>query len=148
MPAITQKIDPQYLKLVRQFPLAPIRSRAHFKQALAQIDALSAIDEARLTPGQADYLLVLSGLVETYEIAHFPLMPAFGDAVDALAYLLEQSGMSASDLGRLLENRQLGSAILRRQRELSKAHIVKLANHFRVSTDLFLISGSTGRRAS
>ncbi len=49
--------------------------------------------------------------------------------------------MSASDLGRLLGARPLGSAILRRERQLSKANILKLADHFRVDPGLFLGSG-------
>ena len=109
------------------------------------MDILSVTDEDRLSPGEADYLLVLTELVEAYEDAQFPVASAFGDGIDALNYLVEQSGMSASDLGRLLGNRQLGSAILRRERELSKSHIVKLADHFRVSTDLFMLSKAKSR---
>jgi antitoxin component HigA of HigAB toxin-antitoxin module len=91
-----------------------------------------------LTPGQADYLYALSELVSAYEQSHHPIEDADLDAVEKLQYLLEESGMTASDLGRLLGNRQLGSAILRRERELSKTHIVKLCEHFKVSADLFL----------
>ena len=40
--------------------------------------------------------------------------------------------MTASDLGRLLGNRTLGAAILAGRRNLSKAHIKKLAEHFKV----------------
>ena len=46
--------------------------------------------------------------------------------------------MTASDLGRLLGNRQLGSADPRCQRQLSKEHVLKLADHFKVSTDPLL----------
>ena len=45
---------------------------------------------------------------------------------------------NASDLGRLLGERSLGPKILSGQRELSKAHIRKLADHFGVSAGLFL----------
>ena len=127
-----------YLELVRHFPLVPIKGSVHLKQAFDVIDELSIIDEERLTQGQSDYLEVLTGLVEKYEETHHPVEPAFKDGIGALKYLLDQHGMTASDLGRLLGNRQLGAAILRRQRQLSKAHVVKLANHFNVSVDLFL----------
>ena len=46
--------------------------------------------------------------------------------------------MSVSDLGRLLGQRELGSKILRGDRELSKAHIRTLANHFRVTAAMFI----------
>jgi antitoxin component HigA of HigAB toxin-antitoxin module len=69
---------------------------------------------------------------------HGPIDTSDIDAVEALSFLLEQNGMSASDLGRLLGNRQLGAAILRRERQLSKANIIKLRDRFKVSADLFL----------
>lgn len=131
-------IADDYLALIKRFPLVPIRTAAQLREAHAVIDELAIIDEAKLATGQVDYLDVLSGLVEKYEEANFPIGDPFADGVEALQYLIEQAGMSASDLGRLLGNRQLGSAILRRDRELSKGHIVKLAGYFKVSTDLFL----------
>lgn len=132
------RIGKDYFDLVKRFPLLPIRSEGHLTRAFKLIDELSIIDEDKLTTGQAAYLAVLSGLVAQYEDEHHALPEAFKDGVDALRYLVQQSGMTASDLGRLLGNRQLGAAILRRQRQLSKAHLVRLAEHFRVSTDLFL----------
>ena len=51
---------------------------------------------------------------------------------------MEGHDMSASDLGRLLGNRELGPAILRGDRQLSKKHIQILSKHFAVSSDLFL----------
>jgi antitoxin component HigA of HigAB toxin-antitoxin module len=60
--------------------------------------------------------------------------------IEVLRFLMEGHDMSASDLGRLLGNRELGAAILRGDRSLSKAHIQTLSRHFAVSTDLFLKS--------
>jgi HTH-type transcriptional regulator/antitoxin HigA len=132
-------VSDDYLHLVMRFPLAPIRGERHFKEAVAMVDELSIIDEEKLTAGQVDYLLVLSDLVERYEDGHFAEKAAFKDGVAALAYLMEQRGMNTSDLGRLLGSRSLGSAILRRERELSKGHVVKLAGYFGVSADLLLL---------
>lgn len=56
----------------------------------------------------------------------------------ALRFLLESHGMSASDLGRLLGDRALGTRILNGKRELSKAHIKTLAAHFQVSPAVLL----------
>jgi len=149
------KIDRQvvvaddYLNLVKRFPLVPIRGAIHLRNAFRVLDELAVIDEDRLTQGQADYLSVLTDLVEKYEDRQDPVHGGFEDGIAALEYLLEQHGMTASDLGRLLGNRQLGSAILRRQRQLSKDHLLKLADHFKVSADLFLRSSSkVVRRAS
>jgi HTH-type transcriptional regulator / antitoxin HigA len=132
------EVADDYLQLVKRFPLVPIRSAGHLRDAFKVLDELSVIDEDRLTRGQADYLSVLTDLVEKYEDRHDPVHGVFEDGVAALEYLLDQHDMTASDLGRLLGNRQLGSAIVRRQRQLSKEHVLKLADHFKVSTDLLL----------
>jgi antitoxin component HigA of HigAB toxin-antitoxin module len=55
-----------------------------------------------------------------------------------LRYLMEGHDMSASDVGRLLGNRELGPAISRGDRQLSKKHIQIFSERFAVSTDLFL----------
>ncbi len=59
--------------------------------------------------------------------------------IEALRYLMAGRGMSASDLGRVLGNRELGAAILRGDRQLSKGNIVKLSKHLAVSAGLFLV---------
>lgn len=132
------RVADDYLELIRQFPLTPIRNDRHLQEAFAMIDRLAIIDEDKLTAGQADYLMVLSDLVEKYESQHHPIDLTHLDGVAILQHLLDENGLGASDLGRLLGNRQLGSAILRRQRQLSKTHIVKLCERFKVSADLFL----------
>jgi antitoxin component HigA of HigAB toxin-antitoxin module len=43
-----------------------------------------------------------------------------------------------AELGRLLGNRALASLILNGHRQLSKSHIRKLADYFKVSPALFL----------
>jgi antitoxin component HigA of HigAB toxin-antitoxin module len=60
------------------------------------------------------------------------------DPLAMLEYLMNESGMSQADLGRLLGNRALASLILNGHRSLSKSHIRKLAGHFKVSPALFL----------
>ena len=127
-----------YVDLVREFPLIPIRSDRHLQVAFRMIDRLSIMDEEKLTPGEADYLLVVSDLAERYENERHAIDLTHLDGIDVLKHLLEENQMSASDLGRLLGNRQLGTAILRRQRQLSKAHIVRLCERLGVSADLFL----------
>ena len=60
-------------------------------------------------------------------------------ALDALQHLLDAHGMVVADLSRLLgAHRMLGAMILRGERQLTLAHMRKLATHFCVSTDLFV----------
>jgi len=60
------------------------------------------------------------------------------DAIDLLRYLMDDRGMNASDLGRLLGDRSLGPKLLHGDRGLSKSHIRKLADYFSISPALFL----------
>ena len=133
-------------------PLKTIRNDHEWRAALKILDPLSVIDEDKLTPGQADYLMALTDLVWAYEQQHHPVDLSQGDhadGIDVLRMLLEENELTASDLGRLLGKRQLGSAILRRERELSKTHVLTLAAHFGISTDLLLrtktLSDTTAR---
>ena len=133
------RIHDDYLQLVKRFPLAHIRGKRHYDEAIEVIDKLAIIDEHKLTPGQSDYLYALSDLVGAYEDKHHRIDLSHLTGLDMLKFLLEQHELNASDLGRLLGNRQLGSAILRGERALSKTHIRKICAHFKVSADLFLM---------
>lgn len=91
-----------------------------------------------LDRGEQDYLDTLTMLVESYDRDHFEIDPKQCDPVTMLKYLMEESGMTQADLGRLLGNRALASVALNGRRQLSKSHIRKLANHFKLSPALFL----------
>ena len=152
MPLKTAKISASvladdYFELATRHPLKGIRTDRELREAYAVLNPLSVIDEDKLTVGQAEYLFALTELVWAYEQRQHPLDLRRGDradGIDILKVLLEEANMSASDLGRLLGKRQLGSAILRRERQLSKTHLVKLAEFFDVSTDLLLRRKPTG----
>ncbi len=58
---------------------------------------------------------------------------------DILKHLLAEHGLGGVDLSRILGgSRNLGAMILRGERNLTLAHIRKLAAHFKVSPELFL----------
>lgn len=78
-----------------------------------------------------------TALIEQSEEQHYPIR-TLSNPLDRLRYLVEQTGVSASDFGRLLGNRALGSKLLTGEREMSKAHIRALAAHFKVNPGLFL----------
>src|SRR5438067_6892134 len=103
------RVKDDYLDLVKRFPLAPLRTEAQYKVAIKMIDELSIIDEERLTAGQSDYLLVLTDLVEKYESVLHDVELSHLKGVDSLRFLLAENQMTASDLGRLLGSRQIGS---------------------------------------
>jgi HTH-type transcriptional regulator / antitoxin HigA len=127
-----------YLELVKRFPLRVIRNERELDAAAKVALEVAAKGEAALSEGETEYLDVLDRLIEDYEDA-FHGMPV-GDTtpLERLRGLVAEAGLSASDLGRLLGNRSLGSLLLTGRRELSKAHVRLLAEHFKVDAGYFL----------
>jgi antitoxin component HigA of HigAB toxin-antitoxin module len=54
---------------------------------------------------------------------------------------MSESGMKVGDLAKVIGNQTAASLVLSGQRELSKAHIVRLADYFHVEPGLFLKVG-------
>ena len=123
-----------FIRLQQKFtPLAPITTKAQYKKALGIATALAALGS--LPRAVAQYLEVLSRNIELYERSRFS-----GDhnPLENLRFLLSENGLTASDLGRILGHRELGSKILKRQRKLTVGHIRKLSNRFGVSPGTFV----------
>ena len=129
---------PAYLALIDIFPLRPLRSERDYDAAVTILDTLAVRPEGSLDPGEQDYLDTLTMLVEAYDRERYNLATEQRDPLTMLKYLMEESGMTQADLGRLLGNRALASLILNGHRQLSKSHIRTLARHFRLSAALFL----------
>jgi len=83
----------------------------------------------------AHYLEILARNIEVYERDRFS---GENDPSENLRFLLSENGLSASDVGRLLGHRELGSKILKRQRQLTIDHIRKLADRFHVGPATFI----------
>jgi HTH-type transcriptional regulator / antitoxin HigA len=130
---------PAYQALIDVFPLRPLRSERDYDAAAAILDALAVRPEGSLDRGEQDYFDTLTMLVEAYDQEHYAQVKP-RDPISMLKYLMEESGLTQADLGRLLGNRALASLVLNRHRELSKTHIRKLADHFKVSPALFLLA--------
>ena len=124
-----------YGALVAMLPPRPIHDDLDLANATEMIDRLAGFT---LNPDQEDYLEAIATFVEAYESERFPWDDSQLTPLDALKALLAEHGMNASDLGRLLGNRTLGTPILSGRRALSKTHIKKLAEHFKVEPGLFL----------
>ena len=124
-----------YLKLVKEFPLRPLRSATDLDRAVAVIDLLTDRDE--LTPEEEDDLEVLSRLVEDYESEHDPLPKM--SPVEALRYLLDENGLTQAQL-----SEETGipvatvSEILNRKRGISPKVRGILAARFKVAPALFV----------
>jgi HTH-type transcriptional regulator/antitoxin HigA len=122
--------------LVRLHPPAAIHDEVAYHNAMDLVNAITSLPHA--TEGQLKYLDTLTILIERFEDETEGAAPRGIDALAVLRYLMEDRGMNASDLGRLLGDRSLGPKILNGDRALSKAHIKALAAHFNVSPSALL----------
>lgn len=127
----------QYAELVRKFAPRPIHTVRQYDATVAVMNKFAIRDESSLSPAEHDYLDALSTFVEQYDDAHFSWEDD-STPLERLQYLVNQSGITASDLGRLLGNRGLGSILLSGKRELSKSHIRILSRHFKMDAGYFL----------
>lgn len=130
-----RKLPKSYAALVAVLPPRPIHDDVDLANAGEMIDRLAGF---ALNADQEDYLEALATFVEAYEAARFPIDDSAITPLECLKHLLAEHEMNASDLGRLLGSRTLGAAILSGRRDLSKMHIRKLADHFKVEPGLFL----------
>jgi HTH-type transcriptional regulator / antitoxin HigA len=127
-----------YGNLIKRFPLVPIKNDAHLKVAHNVIDELSLIGEDGLTTGQADYLAVLGDLTTAYEAETFEEMTKNVNGLEVLKHLVEEHGLSASDIGRVIGQRELGSKVLRGNRHISREHAKSLGQYFGIPAEIFL----------
>jgi HTH-type transcriptional regulator/antitoxin HigA len=94
--------------------LKPVRTEADYDAALEEIDRL--MDATPGTP-EGDQLDILATLVEAYEARHHPIEAP--DPIAALEYVMEQRGVTRTDLVPLLGSRSRVSEILNRKRRLT-----------------------------
>jgi HTH-type transcriptional regulator / antitoxin HigA len=130
------KLPAQFADLVRLFPPQAIHDDVGCVNTQEMIDRLTSL--AKPTADQSEYLETLTILFEAYEKEHERIQTSHLSPLDVFEFLLESNGMSGSDLGRLMGNRELGPKILNGSRQLSKAHIRRLAERFKVDAGLFL----------
>lgn len=121
--------------LVRMHMPRAISDEVEYENVQEILDRLTGVP--KLTAGQKDYLDTLAILFEAYETAHPPFEGETISGVEMLKFLMKQNDMNASDLGRLLGDRSLGGRVLKGERSLSKAHIRKLCERFKVGPELF-----------
>lgn len=123
-----------YEALCRMHMPRMIHDDVDYDNTVEIVNRLAVLDHR--TKEQNDYLETLTVLIEVYDKANVHIPES--RPLDALKYLVKSHRMNASDLGRLLGNRPLGSAILRGERQISKENALKLAKRFKVNVGLFI----------
>ena len=130
------EVPKTYRELCQLYLPRPIHDDAEDTEATEMMNALAVFP--KLNAEQRDYLDVLTEFVDAYDKAT-PLRWPKIKGLDVLKHLMAEHNMNAADLSRILEaSRNLGAMILRGDRNLTLAHVRKLAAHFKVSPELFI----------
>jgi HTH-type transcriptional regulator/antitoxin HigA len=132
-----REVPQSYRQLCDLYLPRPIHDDREEAAATELINALAVFE--RLNSDQRDYLDALTEFVLSYGQSRAKENHAEATGLDALKYLLEEHGLSGADLARILEgSRNLGSMILRGDRQLTIEHVRKLARYFQVRAEVFI----------
>jgi HTH-type transcriptional regulator / antitoxin HigA len=120
----------------------PIRSASGHRAALAEIERL--MNARRRTP-DGDRLDVLVTLVEAWEARHAPIAPP--DPIAAIAFMMEQKGLTRRDLEPAIGSRARVAEILNRRRALTLPMIRALSLLLDLPADI-LVQAYTLKQAA
>ena len=122
--------------------IKPVKSKADYRAALKEIEALMAAESD--TP-EGERLDVLVTLVEAYERKHYRLdLP---DPVEAIRFRMEQKGMTPKDLVPMIGRINRVYEVLSRRRPLTLAMIHRLHRDLGIPAES-LIKQPEKRRAA
>lgn len=129
-----------YRELCELYLPRPVRDDDEDTAATEMMNALAVFQT--LNTEQRDYFDVLTEFVDAYDKAKTVRWPKV-KGLDVLKHLLDEHGLNAAELSRILgASRNLGAMILRGDRNLTLSHIRKLSAHFKVSPELFICESS------
>ena len=111
----------------------PIRTKADYKAALAEIEALWG---ARSGTPRGDRLDVLATLIDAYEAEHHPIDPP--DPIDAIRFRMEQQGLTRRDLEAIIGTRTRIAEVLNRKRPLSINMIRRLHDRLGIPAEVLI----------
>lgn len=132
-------VTDDYFKLVRAFPLRPIRGAEEYEQAGKTLNRLLGRPSGRLTDGERDYLDALTLLVADYDRKHGGMAPSNLKPCEALNYLAREAGMGPTALAKVLgTTHAMASLMLHGKRGISAASARALADYFKVDAGLFI----------
>ena len=116
-----------------------LRNEAEYTAAVAEIDQLLDLDPPPHSEGY-ERLEFLSVLVHAYEEAHFPL-EQLTTPQDVVTFMLEQKGLSQTDLAEWLGGERPMRAFLQGTSSLSLPQIERLREHLGIPADLLISPG-------
>ncbi len=114
-----------------------LRNSREQRAAVREIDALLDADPKRGTDAY-ERLEFLSVLVEAYEGEHYPIDERGGTPQSAVSFMLEQKGMTRTDLHALMGGKARVSEFFAGKRRLSVEQIRALRTALGVPADLLI----------
>lgn len=132
MNAITPEIQHHWSQIA---PLLTIRNEQEYDASIERLNAL--IDEVGTNEQHPLYTLLdaLGTLIQAYEHQHHPIPDCSGG--EMMAYLMEEHGLSATDLSDI-DSQQAIADIISGKQSLTVQQIRKLAEQFHVSPAVFV----------
>jgi HTH-type transcriptional regulator/antitoxin HigA len=123
--------------------IKPIRTKADYRAALKEIESLMS---ARADTPEGERLDVLATLVEDYERKHFPMdLP---DAVEAIRFRMEQSGLSPKDLVPMIGQLNRVYEVLGRKRPLTLRMVWRLHRELGIPAESLIKQQDARRKAA
>jgi HTH-type transcriptional regulator/antitoxin HigA len=116
--------------------VSPIKSQRDHRKALKEIEGLMG---AKRNTRDGDRLDLLVTLVEAWETKHFPLdLP---DAVEAIKYHMDQSGLAPRDLIPFIGSRNRVYEVLSRKRPLTLTMVRRLHEGLGIPAESLIKAG-------
>jgi HTH-type transcriptional regulator/antitoxin HigA len=126
----------QYSSLLAEVAPTVPRTEKENERLLGEIEKLMAKGEKNLRPEEDALLELLTHLVETFEKSAYPQEKS--SPAELVAFLLEQRGLSPSDLWSVLGSKGRVSELLSSRREVSKDQAKRLGEFFHISPAAFI----------
>lgn len=129
---------------VRSFPTSVPVAENRGLSPILTLKEISALMDSDPDPGtpEGDRLDILATLVQAYEARHVPI--AAPDAVEAIKFRMEQSGLSAKDLEPIIGKRNRVYEVLNRKRPLTLAMIRRLHHSLGIPADVLIGESVSG----
>lgn len=127
-------VTPAYSALLTKFPPRIIRSEEQNEAYLATLYGLEKKHES-WGAEEAELAALLTLLIEDFESKEYALPNSGSGAV--LRFLVDQHGLDAAGMGKLLGCADDASAVLDGKRELTVGEIRRLSECFHVSPEVF-----------
>jgi len=125
----------KYARVLARVLPRVISTKQEHEQMLARVESLMDKGDRRTVEEDAALDLMVR-LITDYEEEHYPLPQP--TPREMLLYLMEQRGLKQADLVPIFKSRGYVSDVVNGKRGISKVHARQLADHFRVSVDLFV----------